>query len=404
MLRILHTADWHLGQTLRGYSRDHEHAAVLEELIELVAAHQPNALLVAGDIFDSPNPSAESQRLFYRTLVQFHRACPTMTTVLTAGNHDAASRLEAPREIFASIGVRVVGNVRRQEGATLAAPHLIPIASPQGEVLAHVLALSYPTSSCLPSIPTPEGQSRLIHSLQHLYTDLVEQTRPQWQNKPLILTGHLHVSGAQQSEGAERGILIGGENAFPASLFPSEASYVALGHLHKPQRAGADHIRYSGSILPLSASEIDYKHGVTLVEIDNAQLRTQHLPLTRPVSFHRIPDKGFASVNEIPGLFDAVKTATGQRPFAQVRLRREGLTAVFREQLAQEAEKAGLRLVDTRIEDLEPTSNTPIETRTIADFDPAHFFQLAYQRSYGQPPTDAHLTVFQLAHEIAQGQ
>ena len=97
MLRFLHTADWHLGQTLRGYSREQEHVAVLDELVAIVEQHRPHALLVAGDIFDSPNPPAEAQRLFFRTLAHLHAACPSMSIVLTAGNHDAASRLEAPR-------------------------------------------------------------------------------------------------------------------------------------------------------------------------------------------------------------------------------------------------------------------------------------------------------------------
>jgi exonuclease SbcD len=111
MIRVLHTADWHIGQTLRGYSREYEHARVFDQLIGIVAEREIDALLVAGDIFDSQNPSGEAQRLFYETIERLHRARPAMKTIITAGNHDAAGRLEAPHPLLARFNVRVVGNV-----------------------------------------------------------------------------------------------------------------------------------------------------------------------------------------------------------------------------------------------------------------------------------------------------
>ena len=400
MLRLLHTADWHLGQTLRGFSRHTEHQQVLNSLIDLAQQHQPHAFIIAGDIFDSPNPSAEAQRLFYKTLVQIHTASPNTTTIITAGNHDAASRLEAPRDLLSAINVHVVGNIRRHIGTTLAAQHLIPILNTNAEPIGHVLAVSYPTAACLPA------SDSLIRSLQTLYLDLVNQTRPQWQGLPLILTGHLHVSGSDQSEGAERSILIGGENAFPAHLFPPEATYIALGHLHKPQRAGANHIRYSGSLIPLSASEIDYTHGVTLVEIDNNQLTTNHLPLPRPLPFLRIPQSGYATYDEVTSLLNNTTPHDMLQPFAQVRLRRAGLPPTFREDLDTLAESRGLRLVETRVEDTANPSNplTPLPSQTISDYDPAHFFELAFKRTTDQDPTSAHRAVFHQILEQAQPQ
>ncbi len=402
MLRLLHTADWHLGQTLRGYSRDEEQAAALHSLINELKTHQPHALIVAGDIFDSPNPSAQAQHLLYKTLVAIHTASPNTTTILTAGNHDAATRLESPRDLLSAFNVHVVGNIRRHHNHTLTQHHLIPITA-NNQPLAHVLAISYPTAACLPASPT------LIDSVKTLYADLVEQTKRQWQGLPLILTGHLHVSGAQTSEGAERNILIGGENAFPANHFPPEAAYVALGHLHKPQRIGADHIRYSGSLIPLSASEIDYKHGITLVEIDNQTVTTKHLEIPRPLPFHRLPYKGYASFDDIPTLLKSLQlnqdNPPSQRPFAQIRLTRKGLPATFREDLATMAENAGLRLVDTRLEDIEATAaTTTIPTTSIADHDPNHFFQIAFERTHNHPPSPAHLAIFAQARDEAQQQ
>jgi exonuclease SbcD len=103
MLRVLHTADWHLGHTLRGYPRDFEHIAVLEDLIRIVQEREIDTFLVSGDIFDSQHPSGESQALFYRTLARLHTTRPAMNIVIIAGNHDAAGRLlECP--IFCAVG------------------------------------------------------------------------------------------------------------------------------------------------------------------------------------------------------------------------------------------------------------------------------------------------------------
>ena len=410
-MRILHTADWHLGQSLRGYSRDREHAAVLRHLVTLVEQHQPNALIIAGDVFDSPNPSAEAQTLFFKTLVGLNRACPTMTTVITAGNHDAATRLEAPRALLAAIRVHVVGNVRRLNGQTLKQGHLVPVPSEHGNLLGHILAVSYPTAACLPAVPGISGTSQLVAAVQQLYTDLVSQTKAEWEGRPLVLTGHLHVAGATESEGSERSILIGGENAIPAAKFPGESNYVALGHLHKAQAAGAPHIRYSGSLIPMSASEIDYDHGVTLVEIDAGETRTTHLPLPRPVAFHRLPSKGSAKQNELEGLFaalDASKdTSPDQRPYVYIRLSRQGLSPAFREEIDQKAEDHGLRVLEIRLEEpaLSKTDATVQEqsgpAATISDHQPDHFFRLAFDRAHQKPPEPPHLLIFQQALEEA---
>lgn len=116
MIRVLHTADWHVGQTLRGFSREYEHRKVFERLEEIVVERNVDALIIAGDVFDSQNPSGEAQQLFYNALVRLSRAQPRMTTVIVAGNHDAAGRLEAPRPLLEAFKIRVVGNVRRHEG------------------------------------------------------------------------------------------------------------------------------------------------------------------------------------------------------------------------------------------------------------------------------------------------
>ena len=179
MIRILHTADWHIGQTLRGFAREHEHACVFDALVAIVAEREVDALVVAGDIFDSQNPSGEAQRLFYDLLVRLNRARPQMTTVITAGNHDAAGRLEAPRPLLDAIGVHIVGNVRRRDGAPDLTRHLVPLRR-KGQVAAHVLAVSYPTASCLPGLAAgrsrEDGGSPIVHAVRNLYAGCGRRT------------------------------------------------------------------------------------------------------------------------------------------------------------------------------------------------------------------------------------
>ena len=275
MIRILHTADWHIGQTLRGFSREHEHRKVFGRLEEIIVERNVDALIIAGDVFDSQNPSGEAQQLFYDTLVRLSRARPRMTTVIVSGNHDAAGRLEAPRPLLEAFNIRVVGNVRRHDGRIEASRHLVPIVDASGALAAHVLAVSYPTAACLPNLTRldDEAGSPVVAGVRTLYAELLEALRPQMDGLPFVATGHLHVAGGIELEGAERRILVGGQHAVPHDVFPPEASYVALGHLHKAQAVGRDTVRYSGSLIPLSATEQPYLHGVTLVSLDGVQDR-----------------------------------------------------------------------------------------------------------------------------------
>src|SRR5687768_322329 len=158
LMRIIHTADWHIGQTLAGYARDHEHRSVLAQLAALVAEREADAVIVAGDVFDHQNPSGDAQRLFYDALVALRSARPSLTIVVTAGNHDAAGRLEAPDPLLQALGVRVVGSVRRRGGRLEAERHLIPLRAANGEIACEVLAVSYPTAACLPPSRAADGE------------------------------------------------------------------------------------------------------------------------------------------------------------------------------------------------------------------------------------------------------
>ena len=115
-MKIIHTSDWHLGHTLYEHDRTAEHTAFLTQLRDIVEDEKPDALLVSGDIYDRTNPSTSVQKMYYKALLDMHAACPEMTIVVTAGNHDSKAMLELGRELWLMAGVRVVGQVERKEG------------------------------------------------------------------------------------------------------------------------------------------------------------------------------------------------------------------------------------------------------------------------------------------------
>lgn len=406
MIRILHTADWHIGQTLRGFSREHEHRKVFYRLEEIIVERNVDALIIAGDVFDSQNPSGEAQQLFYDTLVRLSRARPRMTTVIVSGNHDAAGRLEAPRPLLEAFNIRVVGNVRRHDGQIETSRHLVSIVDASGALAAHVLAVSYPTAACLPNLTRldDEAGSPVVAGVRTLYAELHEALRPQMDGLPFVVTGHLHVAGGIESEGAERRILVGGQHAVPHDVFPPEASYVALGHLHKAQAVGRDTVRYSGSLIPLSATEQPYLHGVTLVSLDGVKIMSEHIPIGRPVAFLRLPEAGDMRLADFGDHLTALDLhpdlPISERPFVQVRLAREGLQPGFREEIDRIAESFSVRIVEARVTAMPDTLNELVAADPmirLADRDPEDLFKLAFERAFGVAPDAAHLDVFHRA-------
>lgn len=262
-MRILHTADWHIGQTINGWTREFEHQAFLASLAELIEAQAIDGLIVAGDVFDGINPSAEATRLLYDALLAFRERRPHLTTMIIAGNHDPAGKLEAPASLLRTIGVHAVGVIHRDGSALDLDRHLVPLRDSSGDVRAYGLAIPYLRYADLPNLQQREGEtgSPVVRETRALYAHACAAAREAAEALPLIATGHLHCSGSEESEGAERRILVGGEHAVPHDIFPDDLAYVALGHLHKAQRAGRDHVRYSGSPFPLSATELPYQHG-----------------------------------------------------------------------------------------------------------------------------------------------
>ena len=321
-LRILHTADWHLGHSLHGQSRDYEHGRFLDWLLRTLEQRQADALLIAGDIFDSANPPAAAQAMLYRFLVEAGRRLPGLQMVLVAGNHDSPARLEAPSPILETLNVRVVGAVRRDaDGRLDTGPLVVPLRGPGGELEAWCAAVPFlrpaDLRTALPPVPDPGDeeetalagdQDPLVAGVQALYDEVIAALAGLRQpEQALIALGHCYMVGSRISDLSERRILGGNQHALPASLFPPSLTYAALGHLHLAQALGEHrHLRYSGSPIPLALDERDYPHQVVQVDLEGgALIALESLPVPRSVEILRFPARGAAPPEELAGLLAA---------------------------------------------------------------------------------------------------
>ena len=394
VIRLLHTADWHLGATLQGWSRETEHRAALAQLVAIARERAVDAVIVAGDVFDSLNPSADAQRLLYDTLRDLRAACPHARIALIAGNHDPAARLEAPRALFEMADVVSVGAFARRDGVFDTRAHLSPIRDAKGRVGAHVLALPYPRAADL-----PVGCDGAVGAVRAAYREAVEGARREIGMTPLIVTGHLHVAGGLESEGSERRILVGGEHAVPPDVFSEDIAYVALGHLHRPQSVGRDTIRYSGSLIAMSKTEIDYAHGVSIVDIDDSgSAAIEHAPFDRAVPHLRAPATGALSIAELEPALAAIDLDASAPienwPFVHLAIKVEGPAVGVKAEVDAICEKFPLRVVSMAIERPQATM-LQAEPLRLAERAPADLFREAFEQTHGVAPTDGHVDCFE---------
>ena len=292
-LKIIHTADWHLGQSFFGYDRQPEHTAFLKWLAETVADRQIDVLLIAGDVFDVANPSASAQRQFYHFLKEINLANPGLQVVVVAGNHDSAARLEAPNPLLEELVIAVVVVVKRNESGEIDFNSLLlPLRHRDGSVQAYCMAVPFLRQGDYP--PTDQkDQNTYVAGVERMYRGLYEFAKEKAGTElPLVAMGHLHVLGAELSDNdrSER-VIMGGLESVTSDSFPRELAYTALGHIHKAQKVGGrEEVRYSGSPLPMSFSETNYRHQVVLVTLDGrTPASIEPLIIPQTVALMRVP-------------------------------------------------------------------------------------------------------------------
>lgn len=404
-MRLIHTADWHLGHTLHGVSRDHEHEAFLGWLLDRIAEHAADALVIAGDVFDGQNPPISALALFHRFVAQARRRFPALQTVVVAGNHDSASRLDASAPLLEALGVHVVGALPiGPDGALDAGRLVVPLVDRAGRVALRCAAVPYLRPADLPPVGEADGVDPLIEGVRRVYAAAAGAlaTGP---GEAALLTGHCHMTGGALSELSERKILGGNLHALPVDIFCESAAYVALGHLHRAQAVGGlEHVRYSGSPIPLALDEAPYRHQVMALEFAEGRLVAQQaLTVPRAVAILRTPAAGpdalIAALRGLP-LDDALPRE--RWPFLEAAALLPEPRPGLREEV--EAALAGrpVRLLKLSVQ-LTGTGSAladAVPQIDLADLKPDEVFRRLYQRQHDGEPDDALLAAF---HELVEG-
>ncbi|ATM75105.1 exonuclease subunit SbcD [Serratia fonticola] len=281
-MRLIHTSDWHLGQYFFTKSRAAEHQAFLRWLIEQVEQQRVDALIVAGDLFDTGSPPSYARELYNRFVVELQRTGCQL--VVLGGNHDSVATLNESRELLSCLNTTVIANAQSeleqqivvlnqldgQPGAVLCA---IPFLRPRDLLTSRAGESGNQKQQAL--------QEAIAEHYQNLYQAACTRRDALGLPLPIVATGHLTTVGVTTSDSV-RDIYIGTLDAFPAQAFPP-ADYIALGHIHRAQNvAKSEHIRYSGSPIPLSFDELGKAKSVFLVDFADGALQ-RITPLEIPI-------------------------------------------------------------------------------------------------------------------------
>ena len=273
-MRILHTSDWHLGQHFMGKTRQAEHRAWCDWLVQAVEAQQADALIIAGDIFDTGTPPSYAREQYNRFIVQMQATGCQL--VILAGNHDSVAMLNESKDLLAQLNTQVISSV-----ADNLDQQLLVLKQRDGQVGAIVCAIPFvrprDVQRSQAGQSAEDKQSDLQNAIAEHYAQLFTKAQALRDELavavPIIGTGHLTTVGVSLTESV-REIYVGSLTAFPTDAFPA-FDYLALGHIHRPQKvAGLEHIRYSGSPIALSFDEAKQQKQLLQVDLDAKGLQT----------------------------------------------------------------------------------------------------------------------------------
>ena len=295
-MKVIHTADWHIGQIFHNYSREEEHKYFFEQLKSIIINEKPDVLVVSGDVFHTATPSIVSQRLYYNFIVDLSRLDPDLQIVITSGNHDSPSRLEAPRPLWEAFNVSVVGMLDYQTdtdefGLNFDASKIeIPITK-NGKITGWVLAVPYMNAGNYPQIAENESVSKRIAAFYDKLLNHLKNRADYNDNQSIVATGHMAVVNALIWGHSTD--IIGKLETIDIQDFTSVngINYWAFGHIHYPQAIkGMENMRYAGSPLPISFNE-NYEHSVVSVNIEEGKTTTKIVPLKTLIPIVDFPNK-----------------------------------------------------------------------------------------------------------------
>ena len=271
-MKILHTADWHIGKVLHRQSLYEDISLFFDWIINYIRDHKIDLLLVSGDIFDLANPSNSDTKLYYHTLYRLSKT--NVKIIITGGNHDSISLLDAPSALLDVLDITVIGGARDDKYE-----EIIPIYSqdeiPECIVLAVPFLRDKDLRASMQASETGDKSSIINDAIKLHYDDLVRMAKEKYGDSvPLLAMGHLYMKGSISSD-SEREIHIGNLEGLDSKIIHPEIDYMALGHIHKPQKIGnKNNIRYSGSPVFLDFSEREYDKMVIEIEIGKNEIKS----------------------------------------------------------------------------------------------------------------------------------
>ncbi len=407
-MKLMHTADWHLGQRLLGFDRKEEHEWVLRWILEQIKEEKVDTLVIAGDIFDTANPPNYALTLYYEFLKELlFTSCQNV--VVVGGNHDSPAVLNAPAAILKKLNIHVIGSaIVDEHGALLYEKEVIELKNTEKKLIGVVAAVPFLRDRDLRqsiSGETPEAHASTIrNAIKEHYEIVASFVRKHYYSMaiPKLCTGHLYVSGSTISD-SERDIHLGDLGRVGTDVFPELFQYVALGHLHRPQRVHQqEHIRYSGSIIPLSFSEASDTKEIVIAEFTHdtlTQVRSVPIPLPRKLKRVR---------GELEHVLDRLATWENHSNFPDwveaVVQNSDKANLLIEEQLRQVAnQNTAYDLLKIRVERPKAAISEMVIVESLEDLQPEDvFLKLCEKREFTQAQTEEVLTTFRELHKAYQ--
>ncbi|MEH6451415.1 MAG: exonuclease subunit SbcD [Psychromonas sp.] len=338
-MKILHTSDWHLGQYFMMKTRETEHLAFLDWLIELVNKEKIDAVLVAGDIFDSSSPPSYARKLYSDFIVKLQTSyCKQL--IIVSGNHDSVAVLNESKSLLNALNVSVLAGLSDN-----ISEHLITLKNSQGEDAALVCALPFLRAQDVMTsehgISAEQKKMNLQQGIQNVYQSLYQLAKQKDPTLPIFATAHLTSVGCSVSESV-RDIYIGTLTAFPAQLFP-DFDYIALGHLHRAQKVQkSETIRYSGSPISLSFDESKHSKQVLIVDSSNKPLQVSSIAIPCFQSLRVIEGNLQQVIEQINAIKDEDQT---QSVWVEVKLKQAHYQSDLQEQLNELIEGSAIEIL-----------------------------------------------------------
>ncbi len=374
-MKILHTSDWHLGRSLYGKKRYKEFEKFLDWLYSTIEKEKIDTLIVSGDIFDTTTPSNQAQELYFNFLFKMTKShCQNI--IITAGNHDSPSFLNAPKQLLKAFNIFVVASISEN------LEDEIIVLYKNKKPLAIVCAVPYLRDKDIRNVESGESfaekNEKLIAGIKNHYKkvcEIAEQKRKELKNDkiPIIATGHLFTSGGKTVENdGVRELYVGSLALLDEQTFPQNIDYLALGHLHIPQKVGnKDFFRYSGSPIPMGFNEAKQQKKVITIQFEELKPKICEIPVP---TFQQL-EKIVGSFSEIIKKIEELKEQNSDA-WLEIEYTGKEIVSNLREQIEETVKNSAIeirRIKNKQI--IEKVLNSKNDNETLDDLNPKDVFK-----------------------------